>query len=271
MWAVYVAALVITPLVLMWRGHVRRSRRRAALAASRTKRVSGLLPTFLPAETDPAALARMFNDDRFVSIAGALPTRELAALRAEAEANLPKMTHSFLPGHKKGYTLSYQRIEEGAPHCLAFYHSPRVQEWIAAVVGTRVFVTPDQDQSSLSVLCYQDPGDHINWHYDHNFYRGRHFTVLLSLANESADGGLSACRLVRRAAEGVEEVLPMPPNTLVVFEGVKVLHKATQTAAGDRRILLSMTYCADPRTRPLHEAARRVKDTAFHGLQALWD
>lgn len=61
----------------------------------------------------------------------------------------------------------------------------------------------------------------------------------------------------------------MPPNTLVVFEEVKVLHKATPTAAWDRRILLSMTYCADP--RPLHDTARRVKETAFHELQALWD
>lgn len=271
MWAVFAAAVVVMPLLFLWRGHLRRSRRRVTLASDRRKRISDLLPNFLPADTKPTGLARTFTADRLVSVPVVLPPEELAVLRAEAEAGLRDMTHSFLPGHKKGYTLSYQKIEENAPRCLAFYHSPRVQEWIAAVVGVKVFVTPDQDQSSLSVLCYRDPGDHINWHYDHNFYRGRHFTVLLSLANEGARGGLSACRLVRRTAAGAEEAFEMPPNSLVVFEGVKVLHKATPTAAGDLRILLSMTYCADPRTRLLHEAARRVKDTAFHGLRALWD
>jgi hypothetical protein len=61
------------------------------------------------------------------------------------------------------------------------------------------------------------------------------------------------------------------PNTLVVFEGAKVRHKVNRAKAGDFRVMLSMTYCADPRTDPLKELARRVKDTAFHGVRALWD
>ena len=100
------------------------------------------------------------------------------------------MVRSFIPTHKKGSALSYENIRQRAPHCLAFYHSPYVQKLISSLAGRTVYVTPECDQSSLSILCYREPGDHINWHYDHNFYRGRHFTVLLSLRNSSAAEGL---------------------------------------------------------------------------------
>ena len=121
------------------------------------------------------------------------------------------------------------------------------------------------------MLCYKDAGDHIGWHYDHNFYRGRHFTVLLMLVNRAADGGPSKSRLQHQLADGSAEAIDMPDNTLVVFEGARVRHRVTPIAEGDLRMVLSMTYCDDPRTHPLKDAARRIKDTAFFGLRALWD
>jgi hypothetical protein len=145
-----------------------------------------------------------------------------------------------------------------------------VQAWVSAVVGEAVVPTPDQDQSSLSLLCYTEPGDHIQWHYDHNFYRGRHFTVLLSLVNQGIEGS-SQSTYERRLAGGEIVSTPSPPNTLIVFEGARVLHRATPTMAGDRRIMLSMTYCTDPRNSPVKEGLRRIKDMAFFGWRALWD
>jgi hypothetical protein len=40
--------------------------------------------------------------------------------------------------------------------------------------------------------------------------------------------------------------------------------------AGERRVLISMTYCADPRAKWWQEVARRFKDIAFFGPRALW-
>jgi len=74
---------------------------------------------------------------------------------------------------------------------------------------------------------------------------------------------------VSHGKEG-ERAIPTPPNTLIVFEGAKVRHRVTALAEGERRIVLSMTYCTDPRNSRLQEAARRVKDTAYFGLRALW-
>ena len=63
---------------------------------------------------------------------------------------------------------------------------------------------------------------------------------------------------------------PLGPNTLVVFEGALVHHQVTPILEGERRIILSMTYCTDPRAHWWQAASRRIKDTAFFGIRALW-
>ena len=211
------------------------------------------------------AAARLVSVEEFVS-----PTT-LTRLRDEALSGMPFLEHTYIPVHKKGNTLSYERILRLAPHLLGFYHDRAVQAWISAVTGVTVQATPVQDQSSLSVLCYKEAGDHIQWHYDHNFYRGRHFTVLLSLVNRSAAGDLSHSRLEQQFPDGTVRSIAMPENTLVIFEGTRVRHRATPTEAGDLRVVLSMTYCTDPRISHVKELARRVKDVAFYGIRAMWD
>jgi len=112
--------------------------------------------------------------------------------------------------------------------------------------------------------------DHIGWHYDHNFYKGRHFTVLLTIENcGHQPDGLSAARLTMKRGRS-EPVMATPPNTLVVFEGARVRHKVTPAAAGERRVVLSMTFCTDDRHSRLQDFLRRVKDTAYFGPRALW-
>ncbi|WP_397571096.1 2OG-Fe(II) oxygenase [Schlesneria sp. T3-172] len=215
-------------------------------------------------------LCRAFARERLVRVENFLSFSDLELLQSEAMSNLPRMVFSYIPTHKKGHTLSYENIQRHARNCVGLYHSDELREWVSSIAGIPVFPTPDGDQSSLSLLCYREAGDHINWHYDHNFYRGRHFTVLLSLANESPHGGVSKSKLMRKTSKG-EESIDTSANVLVLFEGAKVLHRASPTDEGDLRIMLSMTFCTDSRISPLKEIARRVKDTAFFGLRALWD
>ncbi|MEK6258093.1 MAG: 2OG-Fe(II) oxygenase [Planctomycetota bacterium] len=262
-----VAAVLLTVLI---RHRRHRTRTLAALAAER----SDLLqhhPVVIASTADPQELANAFVGDPILRVGAFLHPAALRSLRAEAESNIPRMTRTYIPTHKKGCTLSYENIHRHAHGCLGFYHSPEVQRWVSTVLGMPVQPTPDQDQSSLSVLCYNEAGDHIHWHYDHNFYRGRHFTVLLSLANEAASGGVSQSTLNRKLPGGDEQAFDTSANSLVVFEGSRVLHRASPTAEGDLRIMLSMTFCTDPHTYWLKEFARRLKDTAFYGIRALWD
>ena len=200
---------------------------------------------------------------------GFFPEDGFFALRDEI-LGIATAERSYLPLHKKGGAIAYGTLRKLAPKTVALYHSVEHQKAISTIVSAAVLPTPVEDESSLSILVYDRPGDHIGWHYDHNFYRGRHFTVLLAIENwgQGADG-LSAARLLTRMP-GRDVVVPTPPNTLVVFEGARTLHRATPIEDGERRVVLSMTYCTDPRNSRLQEAARRIKDTAFFGLRTLW-
>jgi hypothetical protein len=205
----------------------------------------------------------------FASLTDFLPVPVFTQLRDQIET-LVQHERSFIPTHKKGGTVAYETIIARAPKVASLYHSPALLEFVSRTVGVRVEPTPLHDQSSLSVLFYDRPGDHIGWHYDHNFYRGRHFTVLMPMVNRgTAEGGLSHARLEARLASG-ETYVATPPNSFVIFEGARVHHRVVPIAEGERRVVLSMTYCADPRSTVSKAVARRVKDTAFFGVRALW-
>jgi len=54
------------------------------------------------------------------------------------------------------------------------------------------------------------------------------------------------------------------------IEGACVRHRVTHLGAGEKRVVLSMTFCTDPRATPLQSAGRRFKDIAYYGPRALW-
>jgi len=223
-----------------------------------------------PLDIGPARqLALPDFKDRLAVVPTFLPPSALAQIEAEAEC-LVAPERSFVPTHKKGGTVAYETLIASAPAIISCYHSPELQDFVSQTVGAKVQPTPISDQSSLSVLFYDKPGDHIGWHYDHNFYRGRHFTLLIAISNAGrAEGGLSHAVLKARAGDR-EQGISTAPNTLVLFEGARVLHKVTPILEGERRLVLSMTYCTDPRAYWWQGMSRRLKDTAFFGIRALW-
>jgi hypothetical protein len=207
--------------------------------------------------------------ERLAVIPGILDAPTFQTIKAEAE-RLVAAERSYVPAHKKGGTVAYETLIASSPAIVALYHSPQLTGLVSRLAGERLAPTPFCDQSSLSVLFYDRPGDHIGWHFDHNFYRGRHFTVLIPLVNlGTADGGLSHARLIAKLGDE-ERTIPTPPNILIMFEGAVVRHKVVPIAEGERRMVLSMTYCADPSSSLAQGVARRIKDTAFFGIRALW-
>jgi hypothetical protein len=198
-----------------------------------------------------------------------LPAELFANLREQARG-CGQTERSYVPGHKKGGTVSYEELHHLAPEIVAVYQSVNLREFCSAVTGMALVPTPLHDQSSCSLLVYDRPGDHIGWHYDHNFYRGRHFTVLISLVNQRhGTDQPSSCQLVTWRGDR-EVIVPMPPNTFVLFEGARLRHKVTPLGENETRILLSMTFCTDPRAPLLKAITRRFKDTAYFGIRALW-
>src|SRR5262249_10858401 len=154
-------------------------------------------------------------DNHLVSVADFLPRATFASLQKAATGGRPLRIH--IPTHKRGEAISYHDLHICAPEFIAFYQSYELQDWCSWVLRTGVVPTPLNDLSSCSLLIYNRTHDHIRFHYDLNFYRGRHFTGLLSLVNSNADGtDLSSAKLIVRSPDG-ERIIPTPPNTFVLF------------------------------------------------------
>src|SRR5262249_48934131 len=118
--------------------------------------------------------------DRLAVLPNGIPGDTFRQLQAEID-KLGRTERSYVPTHKKGGTIAYETLCEAAPIVVALYLSPSFHALISGIVGVKVMPTPLHDQSSCSLLVYERPGDHIGWHFDHNFYRDRHFTVLLPI------------------------------------------------------------------------------------------
>jgi hypothetical protein len=270
-----IAVILILAAGAWHRHHRRRRMLYDSLPAQRAATMDPLPPPRLRSGSGTASRTQ-FDHQRLLSEAEFLDHDSLQRLVGECLAARQHAERSLIPGHKKGGTLSYEAIHRHAPNCLALYHSTALRDWLTSVIGAAVRPTADHDQSSCSILYYDVAGDHIGWHFDHNFYRGRHFTVLLSLLNQASpadtitDGPLSAGQLQRRL-RGRIEIVPTPVNTLVVFEGARVFHRATAIERNQARIVLSMTFGTDPTLSPWKEVLRRIKDTAYYGPRVLFD
>lgn len=270
MW-IWIAACVVA-CGLLALGFVYAGRRKAhyqGLASRRRELIAGKAPRLRVAAPEPQT-AVSFNQTRLARISDFLDPPSLEKLREEAMAIAGGKKRNYVPTHKKGGTVSYEQIHQSCPACLAFYHGEPVVKFVSQLVGEKVGPAGDHDQSAESILYYDEPGDHIQWHFDHNFYQGRQFTALINLVNRSADGKLSASKLQYRASDGSEVDVDTSENSFVVFEGQKVLHRATPTQPGDLRVMLSMTFNTVAKITPFREFKRRIKDTAFFGLKVLW-
>ncbi|MCB1921175.1 MAG: hypothetical protein KDJ28_14530 [Candidatus Competibacteraceae bacterium] len=206
---------------------------------------------------------------RLAMVSEPLPIAAFEKLR-EAALRCASTERSYFPAHKKGGTVAYEDLHQRVPEIIAFYQSDYLRRLCSAVTGEPVLPTPINDQSSCSLLFYDRPRDHIGWHYDYNFYNGRHFTVLLPLVNRHLqENRLSSAQLVIRRDEQ-DVMIPTPPNTLILFEGARVFHKVTRLEENELRVILSMTFCTQPQTSLLKGVIRRVKDIAYFGIRALW-
>jgi hypothetical protein len=241
--------------------------RRARLYTALRRKLNDIL-LHSPAEnwTVPGPVAMSSN---LAVVPSFLPADQFERILRELSA-LVSVERGYIPTRRKAGTIAYETLIQSAPEITGFYHSIALKRFLSATAQLDLVPTPIRDQNSLSLLIYDRPGDHIGFHHDLNFYRGRHFTVILCLVNRgTAPNGLSHAGFVV-SRDGNEEQVRAAPNTLIFFEGNKVYHKVTPINDNERRVVMSMTFCTEPTARFSQAVSRRLKDTAFFGLRALW-
>ncbi len=213
-----------------------------------------------------------WEQNEFVYLKGFLPANLVGdVLVARAERLKPKLHRNYVPGHKKGGSVSYYTVREHAPEFIDLYRSPIFIEFLSWLVGARLYQCPENDPHSCALYYYTEPGDHIGFHYDTSYYKGARYTILLGLVDRCQQCQL-VCQLYKDdPGRETEEVrIVTGPGDAVIFNGDKLWHAVTPLGQGEERIALTMEYVTNPEMAPFKRIYSNLKDAfAYFGLRTL--
>lgn len=146
----------------------------------------------------------------------------------------------------------------------SLYTSPKFINLLKGITGLDLQRVNCDDKSSMNLLVYEKAGDFISWHKDPNHYMGNRITVLVSIVNEScSDTSQLSESLLQYKLNGSVVSIKMKPNSLLLFNGSEVDHRATGIGPNERRIQLSFTYCDVCRESFLGKPVRWFKETVL--------
>lgn len=154
--------------------------------------------------------SRYWEQDEFVVIKGFLPAQLMATvLSVRAEELKPRLNRNYIPGHKKGGSISYYTLQQHAQEYIDLYRAPAFLDFMSRLVKTPLLLCPDRDPHACALYYYTEPGDHIGFHYDTSYYKGARYTVLLGLVNKAQQCQL-ACQLYKNDPGRETEELIFP-------------------------------------------------------------
>ena len=224
------------------------------------------------AALDMSAFSAEFSaNDEFIAIPNALSERALAPLLADLPQLEPRVHRNFIPGHKKGGSISRYELDAHAPSFPAFYRSVALRAFLEGLCGRPLMHCPPDDPHTYALYYYTEAGDHIGFHYDTSYYKGARYTVLLGLVDRSS------CRLEYELFRGHAERAPVAgavaitPGMLVVFNGDKLWHRVTLSQTGERRVVLTLEYVTSLGMHPLRRFISNMKDAiAYFGFRQVF-
>lgn len=214
-----------------------------------------------------------WEQNEFVVIRQFLPRAFVEeVLVPQAQAMKTDLNRNYIPGHKKGGSVSYYTVQEKAPEFLDFYRSDSFKTFLCRLTDAQLTRCPDNDPHSCALYYYTEPGDHIGFHYDTSYYKGARYTILMGLVDRSTHCKL-VCELFKddptKPVRHVE--LITEPGDMVIFNGDKLWHAVTPLGEGEERIALTMEYVTNPDMGTLKRLYSNLKDAfAYFGLTTVF-
>lgn len=210
----------------------------------------------------PAVRESFFAADELVVIEDLVPAAMCARALAEIDAARP--TRSRVPWVRAAQHVGWRTLQRIAPLSSAIYRSQVFLDWTSELVGKPMQLKDAEDDHACATYEYDKAGDGMQFHYDTcGCDEGASYTQLLSLHDRSTQRLI--VDLHTKDGQPVERrVLQTLPGTLVVFCGSKVWHGVTPLGAGERRIMLSMSYASNPSMPPWRRLYENVKDAVLY-------
>lgn len=194
------------------------------------------------------------------------------ALVPSAEGVKGDLNRNYIPGHKKGGSVSYYTVRQKAPAFLDLYRSESFRAFLNRLTDAALQLCPDNDPHACALYYYTEAGDHIGFHYDTSYYKGARYTILMGLVDRS-----SQCKLVCELYKGHPTKAPKPlelatePGDMVIFNGDKLWHAVTPLGEREERVVLTMEYVTDPEMGAFKRLYSNLKDSfAYFGLKTVF-
>ncbi|ALA56928.1 putative 2-oxoglutarate-Fe(II) oxygenase superfamily [Nitrospira moscoviensis] len=190
----------------------------------------------------------------------------------QAQGVKTELNRNYIPGHKKGGSVSYYTVRRRAPLFLDLYRSDSFRAFLDRLVDAKLLLCPENDPHSCALYYYTEPGDHIGFHYDTSYYKGARYTILMGLVDRSTQCKL-VCELFKdhptKAPQRLE--LITEPGDMVIFNGDKLWHAVTPLGEGEERIALTMEYVTNPEMGAFKRLYSNLKDSfAYFGLKTVF-
>ncbi len=166
-----------------------------------------------------------------------------------------------VPGFKKSGSVSYQKLKQHGQELFSIYRSDIMRKFIEGIVGESLSFCPEKDPHAAALYYYTEPGDRIGIHYDKSFYKGRRYTVLLGMIQDSESSKLICYPgSTKRNRKQNPIHVATHPGTLVIFNGDVLWHEVSPLAENEKRVILTMEYLTDTRISKLSKRISDLKD-----------
>jgi hypothetical protein len=214
-------------------------------------------------------LRRKFLDqDEFLMLENFLPASILEKVLADLPTLAPHIHRNYVPVIKKGGSISRFVIDRLSPVVGEIYNTPAFLDLLRYLTSDELQACPERDPHTYALYYYTEPGDHIGFHYDTSYYRGKRYTLLLGLVDRSSCK--LACDLYKGNPNREERRISVSlnPGALVFFNGDRLYHAVTPLGEGEERIVLTMEYVTDQYMNPFARLFSNLKDAfSYFGLR----
>ena len=207
----------------------------------------------------------------FIHIPDFLPAALTARIVECVRAVRDQVHRNYLPGHKQGGSVSRHVLDERAPFIGELYRSRALIGYLETLAGEPLQLSPPDDPHAYALYFYTRPGDHIGWHYDTSYYRGRRYTVLLGVIDRSSCSLDYELHTREPGVPSVTGTVRIPPGGLVFFDGDKLRHRITALGPQEERVSLTFEYVTDPRMHLAGRVVSNLKDAfAYFGFRQVF-
>jgi len=146
--------------------------------------------------------------------------------------------------YRKGSAIDYHTLLSGElKPIIQLLTSTDILYQIKKKTNLNIQFVPALDTNKISLIFYENEGDYIKWHQDSNQYIGNRWAGIYTMYNRNQNNDSLSSSLFKYKVDNKIYSIKNPENSLILFQGDKILHQVTPLKKGEKRFVFSFVFC----------------------------